>query len=73
MGLDIYISRRVFIGAMYRSRVITGKIELFSNGKLIPIKQELVSSSENEHNSNQNEVSFEESEELLSLLDIIFH
>lgn len=44
MGLDIYISRRVFIGAMYRSRVITGKIELFSNGKLIPIKQELVSS-----------------------------
>lgn len=44
MGLDIYISRRVFIGAMYRSRVITGKIELFSNGKLIPIKQESVSS-----------------------------
>ncbi len=38
------ISRRVFIGAMYRSRVITGKIELFSNGKLIPIKQESVSS-----------------------------
>ena len=44
MGLDIYISRRVFIGAMYRSRVITGKIELFSNGKLIPIKQESISS-----------------------------
>ena len=44
MGLDIYISRRFFIWAMYRSRVITGKIELFSNGKLIPIKQKLVSS-----------------------------
>ena len=44
MGLDIYLSRRIFIGAMYRSRAITGKIELFSFGKPIPVKLELLAS-----------------------------
>ena len=44
MGLDIYLSRRIFIGAMYPSRGITGRIQLFSHGREIPVKLELVAS-----------------------------
>ena len=35
MGLDVYISKKIFIGAMYKSCGITGKIRLFKHGKEI--------------------------------------
>ena len=40
MGLDIYLSKKTFIGAMFKSREITGTISLFSRGKKIPVKLE---------------------------------
>ena len=40
MGLDIYLSKKIFIGAMYISRGITGSVSLFSRGKKIPVRLE---------------------------------
>ena len=40
MGLDIYLSKKTFIGAMFISRGITGSVSLFSRGKKIPVKLE---------------------------------
>ena len=38
MGLDIYLSKKTFIGAMFDSTRITGIISLFKRGKQIPIQ-----------------------------------
>ena len=43
MGLDVYISKKIFIGAMYRSCGITGEIRLFRHGREIPVVLENVS------------------------------
>ena len=43
MGLDVYISKKIFIGAMYESCGITGEIHLFKHGKEIPLVLENVS------------------------------
>ena len=43
MGLDIYLSKKTFIGAMFKSREITGTISLFISGKKIPIEFQRVS------------------------------
>ena len=40
MGLDIYLSKKIFIGAMFISRGITGSVSLFSRGKKIPVRLE---------------------------------
>ena len=40
MGLDIYLSKKTFIGAMFKSQAITGSISLFKRGKKIPVKLE---------------------------------
>ena len=37
MGLDIYLSKKTFIGAKYKSQAITGSISLFKRGKKIPV------------------------------------
>lgn len=37
MGLDMYLSRKKFIGANYEHRKITGSIDIKQNGKEIPI------------------------------------
>ena len=44
MGLDIYISKTIFIGAMYKSCGITGEIHLFKHGREIPVVLENVCS-----------------------------
>ena len=38
MGLDIYLSKKTFIGAMFRSSEVRGTINLTKHGKQIPIK-----------------------------------
>ena len=38
MGLDIYLSKKTFIGAMFRSSEVSGIISLTKRGKQIPIK-----------------------------------
>ena len=38
MGLDVYLSKKTFIGAMYKSQAITGSISLFKRGKKIPVR-----------------------------------
>ena len=43
MGLDMYLTKEVYIGANYEHRKMTGNIEIYENGKLIPIKFETVS------------------------------
>ena len=43
MGLDIYLSKKTFIGAMFKSCGITGEIRLFKRGKKIPITLDRVS------------------------------
>ena len=40
MGLDIYFSKKTFIGAMFRSSGISGIISLTKRGKQIPIQLE---------------------------------
>ena len=40
MGLDIYLSKKTFIGAMFDSRGISGSISLFKRGKKIPVRLE---------------------------------
>ena len=42
MGLDIYLSKKTFIGAMFKSSEVSGTILLTRRGKPIPIKQERV-------------------------------
>ena len=42
MGLDIYLSKKTFIGAKYKSQAITGSISLFIRGKKIPIELQRV-------------------------------
>ena len=38
MGLDIYLSKKTFIGAMYDSCGISGAVSLFKRGRKIPIE-----------------------------------
>ena len=40
MGLDIYFSKKTFIGAKYKSQAITGSLSLFNRGKKIPVRLE---------------------------------
>ena len=42
MGLDIYLSKKTFIGAMFRTSKFGGIISLTRRGKPIPIKPERV-------------------------------
>jgi len=43
MGLDMYLSRKIYIGAIYEHRKITGTIDLYENGKPLPIQLNQVS------------------------------
>jgi hypothetical protein len=43
MGLDMYLTKKIFIGAEYEHRKITGNIEVFQNGKPIKINFNKVS------------------------------
>ncbi len=43
MGLDIYISKKTFIGAMFRSSDVNGTINSTKRGRQIPIKLQRVS------------------------------
>lgn len=38
MGLDMYLKRKIYIGANYKHNNITGKIEIFQGEKNTPIK-----------------------------------
>jgi hypothetical protein len=42
MGLDMYLTKRIYIGAEYEHRKVTGKISLKQNGKPIAVKLERV-------------------------------
>ncbi len=42
MGLDMYLTKKIYIGANYEHNKVTGTIELFSNGKLIGINLEKI-------------------------------
>ena len=42
MGLDIYLSKKTFIGAMFRSSAVSGTINITKRGKQIPIKLQRV-------------------------------
>ena len=42
MGLDIYLSKKTFIGAMFRSSEVNGTINITKHGKQIPIKLQRV-------------------------------
>lgn len=37
MGLDMYLKKRIFVGAEYDHREVTGKVEILVEGKPIPI------------------------------------
>lgn len=43
MGLDMYLNRKIYIGANYKHRNITGTIDLYEEGKPIPIRLNQVS------------------------------
>jgi hypothetical protein len=43
MGLDMYLTRDVYVGANYAHREVKGNIELSIKGKNIPIKLEAIS------------------------------
>lgn len=43
MGLDMYLTKRIYIGAHYEHRNVKGKIEIEANGKHIPIQFNKVS------------------------------
>lgn len=43
MGLDMYLRKKIFVGANYKHRGITGTIELSSEGKPLPIRFDRVS------------------------------
>lgn len=43
MGLDMYLDKHVYVGAEYEHREVTGKIEIFSGGKPIPVNFKKVS------------------------------
>ena len=43
MGLDMYLTKRTYVGANYKHRNITGKVEIFNNGTLIDIQFDRVS------------------------------
>lgn len=43
MGLDMYLRKKIFVGANYTHRKITGTIELSSEGKSLPIRFDRVS------------------------------
>ena len=43
MGLDIYLSKKTFIGAMFRSSEVNGTINITKHGKQIPIKLQRMS------------------------------
>ena len=42
MGLDIYLSKKTFIGAMFKSSEVSGTILLTKRGRKIPIRPERV-------------------------------
>ena len=42
MGLDIYLSKKTFIGAMFKSSEVSGTILLTKRGKPIPVRPERV-------------------------------
>lgn len=42
MGLDMYLYRKVFVGAHWEHRKITGTIEIYENGKEIPVNFEAI-------------------------------
>jgi hypothetical protein len=37
MGLDMYLNKKVYVGAEYEHRNVTGVISIFSNGEQIPV------------------------------------
>lgn len=43
MGLDMYLSRKIFVGAEYENREVTGKIEIFVRGTHLPVEFNKVS------------------------------
>ena len=43
MGLDMYLRKKIYVGANYTHRGITGTIELSSQGTALPIKFDRVS------------------------------
>ena len=43
MGLDMYLTKKVYVGAQYEFRKVTGKIEIFADGKEIPVNFSRVS------------------------------
>jgi len=43
MGLDMYLYKKVYVGANYEHRNITGKIEIYENGNPIPVPFKKVS------------------------------
>ncbi len=43
MGLDQYLSKRTFVGAQYQHRGVSGKVEIKSRDKALPIKFERIS------------------------------
>ena len=43
MGLDMYLTRKVYIGGNYNYNKITGRVDLFKNGEKIPVKKKNIS------------------------------
>lgn len=43
MGLDMYLRKKIYVGANYEFNKITGKIELYRDGKLINVNLSKVS------------------------------
>lgn len=43
MGLDMYLTKKIYIGAQYEHRNITGSIDIRKDGKLLPIDLSKVS------------------------------
>lgn len=43
MGLDMYLRKKIFVGANYTHRGITGTVELSSEGKSLPIRFDRIS------------------------------
>lgn len=43
MGLDMYLNRRVYVGAEFEHRNVTGSIDISINGKKLPIEFKKIS------------------------------
>lgn len=48
MGLDMYLTKKIYVGANYEHRNITGKVELYQEEKEIPINFKKISYIEQE-------------------------